>query len=164
MCEPSHDPVMKWRFIRIWVLRSMFAAVLIMAVWTAIFFWMPYQREQRIERKIRLRMSEEHLIRYRTSNVIPQLIQDHLPIFRRITEFGLSNVDDDFSDLLPELKDLSELNALGLGMTRVNDAGLEHLTELKNLRILELDGTDTTAEGRAKLRKALPKCQISPDP
>ncbi|MEI8382803.1 MAG: hypothetical protein WCJ09_21930 [Planctomycetota bacterium] len=155
---------MKWRFIGILVLRSMIAAVLMMAVLTVGFFWMPYQREQRIERKIRSRMSEEHLIRYRTSNAIPQLIQDYLPIFRRITGFGLSNVDDDFSDLLPELKDLSELNALGLGMTRVNDAGLGYLAKLKNLTILELDGTDTTAEGRAKLRKALPNCRISPDP
>jgi len=47
---------------------------------------------------------------------------------------------------------------------RITDAGLEHLKGLSNLKHLDLDDKKVTAEGRAMLRKALPNCEIYPDP
>jgi hypothetical protein len=40
------------------------------------------------------------------------------------------------------------------------DAGLVHLAALTNLEELNLQRTQVTAEGAARLQKALPKCQI----
>jgi hypothetical protein len=44
--------------------------------------------------------------------------------------------------------------------TTVNDAGLEHLKGLTNLRTLNLTETKVTDHGVNKLRQALPKCDI----
>jgi hypothetical protein len=44
--------------------------------------------------------------------------------------------------------------------TKVTDAGLEELKNLKTLSELDLRGTAVTDEGVKKLQKALPKCQI----
>ena len=43
----------------------------------------------------------------------------------------------------------------------VTDAGLEYLTGLKNLELLTLPGTAVTDKGVAKLKAALPKCNIT---
>jgi hypothetical protein len=43
----------------------------------------------------------------------------------------------------------------------VTDAGLEHLAGLKNLAQLNLKGTAVTDQGIAKLKAALPNCNIS---
>ncbi|MBI3465848.1 MAG: hypothetical protein HY000_22755 [Planctomycetes bacterium] len=45
-------------------------------------------------------------------------------------------------------------------MVMVRDAGLEHLKGLKNLRELNLAGTQVTAAGVAALQAALPECKI----
>lgn len=65
---------------------------------------------------------------------------------------------------LVHLRKLTKLKDLSLVRTGVTDAGIEHLKGLSNLDLLELDGTKTTEEGRASLRRALPGCQISPNP
>lgn len=62
---------------------------------------------------------------------------------------------------LSDLKSLSELNLSG---TRITDAGLVSLKGLSSLSRLTLVLTDTTSEGRAMLRKALPNCTITPEP
>jgi hypothetical protein len=43
---------------------------------------------------------------------------------------------------------------------KVTDACLVHLSELKNLRILFLDGTMVTEKGERELQKALPNCEV----
>jgi serine/threonine protein kinase len=52
---------------------------------------------------------------------------------------------------------LSELSLVDCDIT---DVGLKHLTELKRLKKLSLERTGVTAEGVAKLRLALPKCDV----
>ena len=42
----------------------------------------------------------------------------------------------------------------------MSDAGLAHLSALKNLTRLEVPGTKVTPAGVAKLKAALPNCQI----
>jgi hypothetical protein len=49
---------------------------------------------------------------------------------------------------------------LSLSDTQVTDAGLEHLKRLKNLRYLNLTGTQVTYEGIHMLKKTLPNCSI----
>jgi Leucine-rich repeat (LRR) protein len=56
------------------------------------------------------------------------------------------------------------LHNLRLDGTAITDGGLEHLTSLKNLRVLNLSGTKVTAVGVAKLQAALPNCKITVDP
>ena len=62
---------------------------------------------------------------------------------------------------LKELKDLKQLTTLDLFFTGVTDAGLKELKELKQLTTLYLGHTLVTADGVADLQKALPGCKIS---
>jgi hypothetical protein len=92
----------------------------------------------------------------------------------RITGVGLVN-----------LKDLTDLRRLFLTETKVDDAGIGHLKKLKKLTLIGLSGTkisDKTVDhlgemtalkqifclgagisdaGEAKLKRALPQCQIT---
>lgn len=60
------------------------------------------------------------------------------------------------------LKNLSTLEELVLHAPNVTDAALESLTGLTKLRKLQLNGTKTTPEGRAKLAAKLPNAVITP--
>jgi Leucine-rich repeat (LRR) protein len=73
--------------------------------------------------------------------------------FTKVTDEGLVN-----------LSGLSALEDLELRNTDLSDAGLEHLRSLKNLKSLSLDHTKVKSAGIARLKQALPKCFISPDP
>jgi hypothetical protein len=74
-------------------------------------------------------------------------------------------IDGHFTDAgLAALAGLTQLELLRIDSKQVTDAGLEHLRGLKRLRRLDLEHTATTAEGRAALREALPKCKILPEP
>ncbi len=61
---------------------------------------------------------------------------------------------------LKELAGLKNLTWLDLRDTRVTDAGLKELAGLKNLTTLQLRGTGVTEAGIARLRQALPGCEI----
>jgi hypothetical protein len=64
---------------------------------------------------------------------------------------------------LKHLKGLTALSHLRLSDTRITDAGLEFL-KTTSIAILDLNRTNTTKEGRAMLRDALPDCRIEPNP
>jgi hypothetical protein len=64
--------------------------------------------------------------------------------------------DDD----LPKLWSLDKCLYLELNNTQVTDRGLEHLEGLSNLKHLNLQNTQVTDEGVARLRTALPDCEI----
>ena len=64
---------------------------------------------------------------------------------------------------LTHLEGLLGLRLLGLDQTRVTDAGLDHLAGLTNLVELHLKGTAVTDKGVAKLKAALPRCNILAD-
>ena len=62
---------------------------------------------------------------------------------------------------LAGLCELRSLRALYLGGSHVTDAGLARVAELRGLRELNLLGCPgVTAEGAARLRKALPGCEV----
>ena len=61
---------------------------------------------------------------------------------------------------LEQLKSLPELEYLNLYGTPVTDGGLAHLAEIKTLKKLYLWQSQVTAEGVARLREALPECEI----
>jgi len=58
------------------------------------------------------------------------------------------------------LAELRELQVLDLEGTRVTDAGLAHLAGLKGLRKLDLRGTRVTDAGVADLARALPAARV----
>jgi hypothetical protein len=70
-------------------------------------------------------------------------------------------VDDAWLENLKSLPQLRFLNALD---TQVTNAGLSRLEGLTELRLLILWHTKVTAEGVKKLQKALPKCSIHIEP
>ena len=61
---------------------------------------------------------------------------------------------------LKEVAKLQQLTHLGLAGTYVTDKGIEHLSKLKNLSLIRLGRTNVTIDGVAKLRRALPDCDI----
>jgi|AGTN01.3.fsa_nt_gi Serine/threonine protein kinase len=62
---------------------------------------------------------------------------------------GLKINDDD----LVEVGKLTDMEFLKLGKTNVGDAGIRHLKGLKNLKLIELEGTRITNEGLKELSK-----------
>jgi hypothetical protein len=64
---------------------------------------------------------------------------------------------------LEHLAGLTQLRELGLRGRKVTDAGLEHLAGLTRLQTLHLEDTQVTKAGIKKLKKALPRFQISRD-
>src|SRR5262245_37392912 len=63
---------------------------------------------------------------------------------------------------LRELKELKSLQLLNLSGTKVTDAGLKELKELKSLRSLYLRHTKVTDAGVKELQAALPRLRIAP--
>jgi hypothetical protein len=62
---------------------------------------------------------------------------------------------------MAQLRGLSHLELLNLGLNDVSDAGLPNLEGLANLRDLELQQTKTSRAGANNLQKALPNCKIA---
>jgi WD40 repeat protein/Leucine-rich repeat (LRR) protein len=84
----------------------------------------------------------------------------HLKGMTRLQHLSLARVTKLTDAALVHLKDLVSLRELHLHQTRVTDAGLEHLVNLKNLTRLHLNGSPVTNKGVAKLKAALPGCDI----
>ena len=104
---------------------------------------------------------------------VSKLSELHLGPARKITDAGLKHlgailtletlhVDGaSVSDAgLAHLKTLTNLQDLHLSDNAISDAGLEHLEVLKKLKSLHIFNTNVTAAGIAKLKKALPDCDI----
>ena len=70
----------------------------------------------------------------------------------RITDEGVLN-----------LQAVKSLGRLYLKDTQITDAGLGHFAKIERLHVLDLTGTQVTAEGIAKLKEALPRCNITWD-
>ena len=56
---------------------------------------------------------------------------------------------------------MQSLTLLDLGGTKITDAGLKEVAEMKQLAILRLKNNKLTNAGVAHLQKALPKCKIT---
>ncbi len=74
----------------------------------------------------------------------------------------LTVYDTPLFDVSP-LVDCKNLISLGLNVTKVTAAGLEHLRSLANLTSLDVRNTKVTAASVAKLQQTLPKCKIEWD-
>lgn len=61
---------------------------------------------------------------------------------------------------IPDLAKATGLEILSLRRTDVSDEGLRPLESLRHLKSLNLDGTRVTAAGVARLRRALPGCDV----
>jgi hypothetical protein len=82
---------------------------------------------------------------------------------------GLSLIRGHYSDdsLLP-LRDLTELRHLTLSKAfpfvhddaRITDAAIQHLLQLRKLRKLDLTGTEISQTGVARIKAALPACEV----
>jgi hypothetical protein len=62
---------------------------------------------------------------------------------------------------LAHLVGLKKLNYLRISFAKVGDRGLVHLEKLSGLKNLVLGRTKVTENGIARLRSALPECNIS---
>ena len=62
---------------------------------------------------------------------------------------------------LEQLQRLTQLRSLYLDSTRVTDAGLENLRGLTRLQTADLRNTQVTEAGLTRLQKALPNCKIT---
>ncbi|MBP90726.1 MAG: hypothetical protein CMJ64_29115 [Planctomycetaceae bacterium] len=85
---------------------------------------------------------------------------------RGLTELQTLRISDTAIDdeALRELATLTELRYLDLSRNPgITDAGLIHLNALIHLEYVDLQGTQVTAAGVAKLQKALPDCDIKWD-
>ncbi|MBS0202262.1 MAG: hypothetical protein JSS49_05125 [Planctomycetes bacterium] len=94
---------------------------------------------------------------------VPPGLLSELKSLKHLDTISLAQTHLSDADL-KEFQDIRSLVSLSLSRNQITDAGLENLKGLPNLRQLILEDTLTTAEGRASLRKVLPKCKITPDP
>jgi len=61
---------------------------------------------------------------------------------------------------LKHFRQFKNLTNIDLGRMKITDAAIQHLSEFKKLKFATLRETSITKEGFARLRKALPDCQI----
>ena len=96
-----------------------------------------------------------------TPTLIPRLIlgDDFFAgvVFVQITSSVFADAD---LRRLAGLQELSDLQHLCLVGSQVSDEGLEYLSGLAELRILDLTDTQVTPEGIKRLQEALPDCKI----
>lgn len=84
----------------------------------------------------------------------------HLQALGKLEELNLN--EHPITDAgLTSLKGLNNLRSLSLKQTRITDAGLRQLHEWKQLKSIDLRESKVTREGIARLKKALPKLEIS---
>jgi hypothetical protein len=89
--------------------------------------------------------------------ILAELLSKTGPV-RCITFYENEGLRNDDLALLGEVPHLREL---GLGQTRISDAGLRHLYPIKTLRQVWLFDTRVTQAGIEALRQALPECRIA---
>jgi hypothetical protein len=64
-------------------------------------------------------------------------------------------------DGLESFADLRKLQVLEIKYAPVSDQAVRHLAQLTQLKVLQLRDTDVTADGLARLKDALPNCDVS---
>jgi hypothetical protein len=173
-----------WRHI-----GKLMAGVLVLAViYESIGIYLTYRREVGIARLIEAddgdvtfefcgpswipqslhgRFRYLHRISRISHNGFKSLIKDsRLAAMQRLTHLqSLSLFDTPVTGSgFGSLQSITSLRELRLNFSLVDDAGLEHLQGMTMLTEIDLSNTQTTVEGRAKLRQSLPGCRITPDP
>jgi hypothetical protein len=62
--------------------------------------------------------------------------------------------------MLRDVAHLSQLEHLDIRKTTITDSGLVHLSNLRQLRVLDAHDTFVTPDGAATLEQALPGCRV----
>jgi hypothetical protein len=141
--------------------RVTIAVAMATLLYGVLAIWMPYHRELNIARKIVSlggSVQSDGGLQW-----APLLFREKVILFDRIQTVILAGTTLP-AELLSEIGQLANLQNLELQIEDLSDDGLEPLTRLRNLRHLNLDRTQTTPAGRAKLQMALPNCIITPAP
>ena len=146
----TDERLMVWQFLRRYFVRIVIGSVLAVAVYGLLTVWMPYQREQRIAREIRLQGGDV-AIRNFGPNWMPQSVKGRLPCFYRIWDVRFP-VQVESTKLLSELGLLTSLKVLRLDHTQVTDTGLGQLKGLTSLELLDLGNTQVTDAGLEDLK------------
>jgi hypothetical protein len=141
----------------------MIGSVALAALWGMISIIVPYRREYRIEQRLATIYCDVER-EYHGPKFLPAWISDETRIFHRIEMVGSNEPSDLPREYCLELRKLPYLRRIHANPTGLTDADLEIFKDLKNLEYLWLDNTQTTSEGRDRLRKALPNCEITPAP
>lgn len=155
--------------------------VLAATLYAAMSIHTEYQREKSIASEI----SAHAVVAYRYCgpNWVPLGFRGHLSWFNRIHSVTLFKTHTDAE--LRQIRSLPYLEDLTLDFPNVTEARIKLLqgfSKLKSLHLAEVAvyehkigpmlfrewggpmTSQTTSEGRAQLRKALPNCAITPDP
>jgi hypothetical protein len=133
----------------LWILM---AAVMLVVGAVGVQFGLPIYRHHRAIRKLLLRHADVV-----TTNGGPDWLRswlgdEQMRIFDRVS--GVHTRGTDFNDLdAQHLTKLREMKVLVLSMTEVTDDGMANMTGLVNLEVLELDGTEITDDGLRHLRR-----------
>jgi len=94
-----------------------------------------------------------------TDNVLKQLVALNVSDIRVL---ALNNTKVTDAGLV-HMKNLRGLQDLFLNDNQISDVGIDNIKGCRNLVYLNLRGTKVTAAGGARLRQALPKCKIDWD-
>ena len=78
------------------------------------------------------------------------------PVIEKAVRVSLEKPDGNLTK-----EDLEKVTSLNLAHTKVTDAGLKELVNLRQLKALQLQDTQVTNAGVVELQKALPKCKIT---
>ncbi len=157
MSEATEKPAIWWEVMVQGKDQIILSLIITTAIGIILLGYAEYFRELRIANEIKTLGGVA-----RIDNTAPAGLPEFWP-YDRIESICLvmANITPKTAS---DLGSLRSLQSLSLTATNVTDSDLEQLSRLVNLQVLYLNDTRTTAQGRAKLRKALPNCRIYPEP
>lgn len=174
-----HNPTVNMtQMVRQFGIRVVIAMALSAVLWGAAAVWMPYQRELRFADRISSHGGFGYTWGYRGPRWIPSTLHNSFPVFNRVTSVHVVHqaphmdsvvhperiTSSEWQQLLVEFGELPHLESLVLQETQIDDDHLVALSKFERLGQIILMKTNTTATGRAALRRELPHCTITPDP
>jgi hypothetical protein len=108
--------------------------------------------------RARIQQQQELLVPIKQLNPIPKWGAGYVTVLH-FPDFSYFSPDD---DALPHIARFTKLRSLSLrGRPGVTDAGLVHISKLKDLGYLSIKGTRISPEGVEELKRALPDCNIN---
>ncbi|NQV28751.1 MAG: hypothetical protein HQ518_30730 [Rhodopirellula sp.] len=96
---------------------------------------------------------------YLTGTPVTDKVVSHIKVLNSLKALQLSHTGVTDAGIA-ELKGFADLTHFGLEGTVVTDASIPVLASFKSLKYLNISDTDLTAEGKQKLREALPDCDV----
>jgi hypothetical protein len=93
----------------------------------------------------------------------PQVRDDDLAVLQEFPQTELLGMSGTAitDSATTRIANLTNLEKLWLDRTAITDESIPHLARLKRLKILDLRETAISDDGAAKLRRALPQCEVT---